>query len=148
MAFALYVNSISQRSGILVNLTIPPELKRLPGGLDLVLFRILQESLTNVLRHAESKAVDVWVELGDDRITLDVQDYGKGLPPDLLERFRTGGGASGIGLNSMRERSLQVDGRFEIRSDEHGTLVRAVLPFPASRSPNMAMAAANSPDDH
>ena len=124
-----YVDGFSQRSGIQVNLRIPPELKRLPSALELVLFRILQESLTNVLRHARSQSVDIQVELDGNHITLAVRDYGKGIPAELIERLRARGDGGGVGLSGMRERIMQFDGRFEIQCPEKGTLVRAVLPL-------------------
>lgn len=137
-----YAQGFSQRSGIGVNLHIPHDLKRLPGAAELVLFRILQESLTNIHRHAQSKSVDVQVELGDGEVTLEVRDYGKGIPLEFLERFRNGGGG-GVGLRSMRERVSELNGRFEIESGNDGTTIRAAIPVPATQS---ALAASVSSD--
>ena len=139
-----YIDGFSQRSGIQVNLDIPPDLTRLPAALELVLFRVLQESLTNVLRHAHSLKVDVDVELDGNHIALAVQDHGKGIPPELLEKLRARG-AGGVGLNGMRERVIQFGGRFEIRSDPTGTLVRAILPLSPAQS--TATGAAKQPGD-
>lgn len=124
-----YADGFSQRSGIQVNLNIPGELKRLPSSMELVLFRILQESLTNVLRHAQSRSVDIQVEMDNANVILAVKDYGKGISPELLQRLQSTGQGGGVGLSGMRERIVQFDGRFEIQSDERGTLVRAILPF-------------------
>lgn len=124
-----YVDGFSQRSGIGVNLDIPREMKRLPSAQELVLFRILQETLTNVHRHAHSPSVDIRLGLDHEHITLAVRDYGTGMPPDLLEKLRERGRGGGIGLNGMRERVVQFGGRFEIQSDGNGTLVRASLPL-------------------
>jgi len=121
-----YAEGFSKRSGIQVNLSIPSDLERLPAALELVLFRILQETLTNVLRHAHSQSVDVKVQLDGSHITLAVRDYGVGITAELLERLNRRGGG-GVGLNGMRERVLQLGGHFEIRSQDRGTLVRAVL---------------------
>jgi len=121
-----YAEGFSKRSGIQVNLSIPSDLERLPAAMELVLFRILQETLTNVLRHAHSQSVDVKVQADANRLTLTVRDYGVGIPPELLERLNRRGGG-GVGLNGMRERVLQLGGRFDIRSQDPGTLVRAVL---------------------
>ena len=128
-----YAHGFSQRSGIQVNLNLPPDLTRLPAALELVLFRILQESLTNVLRHAHSRVVDIELGLDGNHIALAVRDHGKGIRPELLEKLRTRG-AGGVGLNGMRERVLQFGGRFEIRSDPTGTLVRAILPLSPAQS--------------
>jgi signal transduction histidine kinase len=124
-----YVDGFSERSGIQVNLSIPPEFTRMSPELELVLFRIVQESLTNVHRHSQSQSVDINVELNDHHVSLAVRDHGKGMPRELLLKLRTRGEAGGVGLNGMRERIIQFNGRFEIQSDEKGTLIRAVLPW-------------------
>ena len=126
-----YVEGVSKRSGIQVNLNIPHEMKRLPDALELVLFRILQECLTNIHRHANCKSALIQVELGADEIALQIRDDGQGMPPELLERFRTSGAGVGVGLNSMRERISELNGRFEIQSGKKGTLVRAAIPLAA-----------------
>lgn len=131
-----YVEGFSQRSGIQVKLDIPPDLKRLSDGLELVLFRVLQESLTNALRHSRSRSVDVRFEAGESDVSLSVRDYGRGLPSTLLEQLNAGMGG-GVGLNSMRERIGEIGGRFEIESDGKGTWIRATVPLlHGGRSPN------------
>lgn len=128
-----YADGFSERSGIQLNLNIPVDLRRLPAPFELVLFRILQESLTNVLRHAHSRSVDIEVELDGSHIALVVRDQGKGIAPELLEKLRIRGGG-GVGLNGMRERVIQLGGRLEIQSDGKGTLVRAILPLSPAES--------------
>jgi signal transduction histidine kinase len=124
-----YVEGFSERSGIQVKLNfIPHELTRLPGVLELALFRILQESLTNIHRHTHSQSVDIQLKLDADEIALEVRDYGQGMPSELLEGFRNGGG-KGIGLRSMNERASELGGRLEIQSDKNGTLVRVTAPL-------------------
>jgi PAS domain S-box-containing protein len=123
-----YVEGFSERSGIQVNLSISEKLNRLPGALELVLFRVLQESLTNVHRHADTRSVDIQVQVGAGEVMLEVRDHGKGIPPQLLERFRTTGQGAGIGLAGMRERIHEQGGLFEIQSTK-GTLVRVVIPL-------------------
>ncbi|MGH9445776.1 MAG: sensor histidine kinase, partial [Terriglobia bacterium] len=107
--------------------SIPDGLNRLSGTLDLVLFRILQESLTNVHRYSHSQSVDIKLEPGAGEIVLEVRDYGAGIPPEMLEQFRSGRG-TGLGLRSMRERISELGGRFEIQSDQTGTLIRVQAP--------------------
>ncbi len=119
-----YVDGFSERSGIQVNLNLPKELKRFPGPLELVLFRVLQESLTNVHRHAHAQSVDIQLQLGADEVTLEVRDHGQGMPTELLRRFRATGQGAGVGLNSIRERINELGGRLEIQSDNKGTLIR------------------------
>lgn len=139
-----YVDGFSQRSSIHVNLNIPRELRRLPPALELVLFRVLQESLTNVLRHAQSATVDIEVASAADQIALQVQDHGTGMPAELVERLNAKGEGGGVGLAGMRERILEFRGNFEIRSDERGTTIRAVLPL-TTAEPVKAAAKSGSP---
>lgn len=124
-----YAEGFSRRSGIRSNVNIPLEMKRLPPGFELVLFRILQESLTNVLRHAYSPTVDIRVESDDAWIALIVRDYGRGMPPDLVERLNARGNAGGVGLSGMRERLQAFRGNLKIESNKHGTVIRATLPL-------------------
>ena len=123
-----YVEGFSERSGMEVHLNVPPGLQRLPGTLELVLFRILQETLTNIHRHTQSRSVDIQLELAGENVTLGVRDYGQGMPPALLERFRAGTGA-GVGLRSMHERISELGGRLEIQSDTNGTLIQVMAPL-------------------
>ena len=109
-----YVDEFAKRSGIQVNLTLPRSRKRLPGSLELVFFRILQESLVNVHRHSRSQSVDITLERKPDKVTLEVADHGQGMPPELLERV------AGIS---------ELGGRFELQSDKKGTLIRATVPL-------------------
>ncbi len=136
-----YVEGFSKRSGIQVNLDVSEDLKRLPGMVEIVLFRILQESLTNVHRHAKTQLVDVQIQVGAGKVTLEVRDHGRGIPPQLLERFRTTGQGAGVGLNSMRERVGELGGWFEIQSSKNGTLVRVAVPLVAGDSSLKVVAA-------
>ena len=131
-ASKFYVEGFSERSGIPVTLTTTPELKRLPFELELGLFRILQESLTNIHRHAHSSSVDIQLKLGADHITLQVKDYGQGMSAEMLEQFRKNGTGGGVGLLSMYERISELSGRLEIQSDKNGTLIEATAPLPDS----------------
>jgi signal transduction histidine kinase len=139
-----YVEGFSERSGIPVNLVVPPELKRLSAGLALTLFRILQESLTNIHRHSHSSSVNVQLELAADRIILQVRDDGHGLSPKLLERFKAKDDTGvGIGLRSMRERVSEIGGTLEIESDKNGTVIRVFAPL--SDAPKKSAATGNDP---
>ena len=122
-----YAEGFAKRSGIQVNLYLAEVTERLPKQIELALFRVLQESLTNVHRHAKASTVDIEVRCTDDLVILDVSDDGRGLHPDVLERFR-GGHAGGIGLAGMRERLAELGGRLEVDSGPTGTRIRAILP--------------------
>jgi signal transduction histidine kinase len=122
-----YAEGFAKRSGIQVNLHLAEVVERLPKQIELALFRVLQESLTNVHRHAKASTVDIEVLCTDDLVILAVSDDGRGLHPDVLQRFR-GGHAGGIGLAGMRERLAELGGRLEVDSGPTGTRIRAILP--------------------
>lgn len=117
-----YVEGFAARSGIRVELEIPGQLDRLGDHVELVLFRILQESLTNIHRHSGSKTAAVRIGADSRQAWLEVQDYGKGAAADGPLR-------PGMGITGMRERVKDLAGILEIDSGEKGTRVRAVLPL-------------------
>jgi len=123
-----YVEGFAKRSGIQTTLEMPEDLGRLSGSLELALFRVLQESLTNVHRHSKSLKAEVSVAATNGQVVLQVRDYGKGLPPDVLERFRHKRAHGGVGLAGMRERINELGGRLDMNSDSRGTRVIATLP--------------------
>ena len=122
-----YVQEFAKRSGTQVNLEIGEIVERLPRGIELALFRVLQESLTNVHRHANAQKVDVRVTCSDGEVSVEVLDDGKGIPPRVLQQFQAGG-AAGIGLAGMRERLMELGGTLEVESGTRGSKVRATLP--------------------
>ena len=123
-----YVEGFAKRSGIQTTLDMPEDVGRLPSSLELALFRVLQESLTNVHRHSDSQRADVSLRLSEDKVVLRVRDYGKGIPVDILDRFRRHNAHGGVGLAGMRERIHELGGQLEMDSDSHGTQVVATLP--------------------
>jgi signal transduction histidine kinase len=125
-----YVEGFSQRSGIQVSLVLPEKLERLPGSVELALFRVLQESLTNIHRHSQSASAEISLSLRAQEIRLWVRDKGKGLAPDVLEGFQNNSSYVGVGLVGLRERLRELGGRLEVRSDSPGTSVLASLPIP------------------
>lgn len=125
----VFVEGFSARSGIHVNLDIPPDLKRLPPALELGLFRILQESLVNVHRHSHSESVDIQLQLSAGEVTLEVRDHGQGMPAELLDRFRANMAGRSVGLRGMQARVSELGGRFDIQSDKNGTLIRVTAPL-------------------
>jgi PAS domain S-box-containing protein len=123
-----YVEGFASRSGIQVRLDLLSESERLPAVLEVVLFRILQESLTNIHRHSGSSSADVHLRIGQAEVSLLIRDYGRGMPPEILKQFQATGGQAGIGLSGMRERVKELNGAMEIRSDSEGTIVRVTVP--------------------
>ena len=136
-----YIEGFSERSGIEVKLEMPENLSRLPRPLELGLFRVLQESLTNIHRHSKSPKADVTLSLLPDRVALQVKDYGRGIPQELLKTFRTKGTSFGVGLTGMRERVRELGGRLEIQSSLSGTRISATMPLaPSTRGPSVSAA--------
>jgi signal transduction histidine kinase len=123
-----YLEGFAQRSGIEVKLQLPEDVARLPKPLALGLFRVLQESLTNIHRHSNSSKADVALELSQDYAILTVRDYGKGIAPELLDTFRATGTNSGVGLAGMRERIRDLGGHLIIQPCTPGTLISVTLP--------------------
>jgi len=126
-----YVEGFAARSGISVELDIPKQFDRLGNDVELVLFRILQEALTNIHRHSGSKTAMIRIGADSYQVWLDVQDQGKGNSDDPAGQFRPG-----IGITGMRERVKDLSGTLEITSDQSGTRVRAVLPLAAKGQQN------------
>lgn len=147
-----FVEGFGKRSKIATSLEMPAKLDRLPQEVEIALFRILQESLTNVHRHSGANEVEVHLTKDGSVITLVVQDYGKGIPRDVLEHFAKSGTNVGVGLAGMRERVKELGGEFELQSGKKGTILKVVIPVPQTTSddpgPSLgpySQAASNSP---
>jgi PAS domain S-box-containing protein len=123
-----YVEGFADRSGINATLDISPELPRFARTVELTLFRVLQESLTNVHRHSGSKTVEITIRAEGADICLEVRDRGCGMKTDVLKKFQETGSQVGVGLAGMRQRVNELGGRFEINSGKHGTAIRVAIP--------------------
>jgi PAS domain S-box-containing protein len=124
-----YVEGFAQRSGIQVNADIQSNFIRLPASLEILFFRILQESLTNIHRHSQSRSADILLRLVAGQVLLQVRDYGRGFPSGAPEPPQSGNGG-GVGIRSIRERVNEAGGQFAIESTPTGTLVRVSVPVP------------------
>jgi signal transduction histidine kinase len=124
-----YVEGFAQRSGVKVTLEAPQELGRLPDVVELHLFRVLQESLTNVHRHSGASKAHVLILQDNERVLLEVRDNGRGLPKDLLTQFDAAGAGLGVGLAGVRERARELGGQIVLESDHNGTLVGISIPY-------------------
>jgi two-component system NarL family sensor kinase len=122
-----YVEGFSQRSGIPVSLTIK-DAGRLPRSVELALFRVLQESLTNIHKHSKSPHAEVSLLPDKDNVTLQVRDFGDGMPAETLDNFLNSGTQVGVGLAGMRERIREQGGQFSINSNGEGTTIEVTLP--------------------
>jgi PAS domain S-box-containing protein len=136
-AIPWYLDGFSSRSGIQTTFTAEAHLARLPRDRELALFRVLQESLTNVHRHSGSKTADVRLLMKDGIYILEIEDKGKGLSPRLLEQSdQDWTGALGVGVRGMNERMRQLGGTLELVSSAGGTTVRAKMPVAAPSVPS------------
>jgi len=124
-----YVEGFAKRSGITVSAHMAESPERLPKRMEVALFRVLQESLTNVHRHSGASAVRVCFERRPEAVMLEIRDFGRGMPAEQLGRLRQAGAEAGVGLSGMRERIHELTGKLEIESDGQGTSVRAIVPL-------------------
>jgi signal transduction histidine kinase len=124
-----FVEGFAKRSGIDVAAEFANSRARLPRRMEIALFRVLQESLTNVHRHSGALRAAVRYAREPKAVTLEIQDFGRGIPEERLNRLRSAGGDGGVGLAGMRERMQELCGRLEIESGRGGTLMRAVVPL-------------------
>ena len=122
-----YVHGFARRSRIDVSLQIHDNLTRLERGLELCLFRIVQESLTNVLRHADSATAAIDIGCDDATLTLSIRDHGKGMSAEKFAEIQAKG--FGVGIRGMRERVRHFGGEMTFTSDSSGTSVFVAVPI-------------------
>ena len=136
-----FVEGFSRRSGIDVQCEIPEKMDRPSRPCELVLFRILQEGLTNVHRHSGASAARVRLDRNSDHMELEIADNGKGISEERLRQFENSGN-SGVGITGMRERVRELGGHLEVRSLHPGTSVCVALPLanPATVAASSSMA--------
>jgi signal transduction histidine kinase len=129
-AASWFASEFEKRSGINVKLNLPEGIGRLPEETEIALFRILQESLTNVHRHSDSPSVEITLAFRECRAVLTVQDFGRGMPPELKQQGSTLNSSHfGVGLNGMRERVSDLGGSFAVKSNPHGTTIIVDIPM-------------------
>jgi signal transduction histidine kinase len=125
-----YTDEFAKRSGINVKLELPEGVDdRLPELAGIALFRILQESLTNVHRHSGSSAVEVHLKASKHQAVFTVRDFGHGMPAELIQGSPTNGDHFGVGLSGMRERVNDLGGVFEVQSGRNGTAITVSIPL-------------------
>jgi signal transduction histidine kinase len=127
-AIKMFAEGFGERSSVRVTVELSPEIGRLPPNMEISIFRIVQECLTNVYRHSGSKTARIKVWLSEEKLlTLQVCDEGKGMPFANLAPVSIAT-KHGVGLSGMRERVRELGGTLEIQSSENGTTVTASLP--------------------
>jgi PAS domain S-box-containing protein len=129
-AISWYVQGLAERSGMEIKFDLSENFGRLARELELVVFRVLQESLTNILRHSESKRAFIRITRGRDAVRMLIEDYGKGISGEKLAAVQSG--ESGFGIRAMRERLRPFGGELQITSNGSGTQVLVTIP----QSPN------------
>ena len=127
-----YVEGFSRRSGIKVNLNLPPKLDRMHRDVEVALFRAVQEALTNIHRHSGGSMVMFTLSVDTKQLQLEIKDDGRGIPRKRLRSLIEGAAEAGVGLAGMRERMRELGGSLEIRSDRAGTTV--VISIPVERT--------------
>ncbi len=132
-----YLDGFTERSKIRVDLDLPSDLGRLSQDLETAIFRVVQECLTNIHRHSASLTARITITRSDTEMTVEVQDNGRGIPPEKRREMEAGG-TPGVGIRGMRERLRQLGGSLHIQSNGNGTLVVARLPV---ASPSLIVAA-------
>lgn len=122
-----YLEGLQSRTPLCISFECKPLVfPRLSSDIETASFRIIQESLTNVLRHSQSKDVRIDIRQDGDHVTIRVRDFGKGLPN---ERPGITTARYGVGISGMRERVKQLNGEFRVSRTEPGTLVEATIPI-------------------
>jgi signal transduction histidine kinase len=127
-AIRSFADGFSERSNVQVSLELSQDIGRLAPHVEISIFRIVQECLTNVYRHSGSKTACISVTLSDQKmLTVQVSDQGKGIPAGS-RLFKSSERGHGVGFSGMRERVRELGGTLEIQSNENGTTVTAEFP--------------------
>jgi len=124
-----YIDGFAKRSGINIKADIANSCGRLPKKVEIALFRVLQESLTNVHRHSGASEANIRFQHEAEAVTLEIRDFGKGIPEERLRLLHGLSAETGVGLAGMHERLHELNGRLEIESDGCGTSMRATVPL-------------------
>ena len=143
-ALGWYIRGLSERSGLEISLSVPADYERLPLEIELVLFRLIQEALTNIHRHSGSKTAAIRIAVDAEEVIVEIEDHGCGISPARLSAIQSQG--SGVGIQGMRERIRQLHGHLNITSNESGTLISVALPIPVSEEAASETAAEDSTD--
>jgi PAS domain S-box-containing protein len=123
-----YVEGLAERSQIAMTLDVAANVGRLPSDMELAIFRVVQECLTNIHRHSGSKTALIRVSRTKETVRTEVRDHGKGISPERLVEIQSQG--SGVGIRGIRERLRHFHGEMKIESSASGTSVIVSIPMP------------------
>jgi len=137
-ALRWYADGFSKRSNIQVKLELPEAGQRLPDEVELSLFRVVQEALTNIHRHSGSATASIVLKITAQEIVLEIADGGCGISSDELRNFHEGGSSLGVGLAGMRQRIQQLGGDLRIQSSKAGSIVKVRAPGLSLGAPRVA----------
>jgi PAS domain S-box-containing protein len=126
-ALSWYVQGLAERGGLEIDLKVSESVGRLPSDMELLIFRLVQESLTNIHRHSESKTALIRIERDENAVHVKIEDQGKGMSPERLAEIQSRG--TGLGIRGMRERVRHFRGDLVIESSGSGTRVHATVPL-------------------
>ncbi|HEV2731473.1 MAG TPA: PAS domain S-box protein [Terriglobales bacterium] len=138
-AIRWFVEGFAERSKIAVELELSEDLGRLSPESETTVFRIVQESLSNIHRHSQSPKASIRICRTPSEVRVEVSDSGKGMPAGV-QNGPTGSRRPGVGITGMRERLRQLGGYLEISSRKTGTTVLAVLPLGDSSAEDVSQA--------
>ena len=143
-ALQWYTRGLVERSGLAIQLEMAEDFGRLPREMELVVFRVVQECLTNIHRHSESRSAIIRLTRDAESVFLEVEDSGKGMSPERLSEIQSQG--SGVGIRGMLERIRQFGGKMNIESGDSGTKISVTLPLsePDAATPMTAAEALES----
>jgi signal transduction histidine kinase len=124
-----YVEGFATRSAVQITLELPSDLGRLPQQMEITIFRLIQESLTNIHRHSGSKTALIRVTRDEQSVRLEIADQGSGFAPHAhVSENRS---RPGVGILGMKERVRRFGGTLEFLSSSDGTTIQAKLPISA-----------------
>jgi two-component system, NarL family, sensor kinase len=123
-----YLRGFEERSGIKATLDAPPELAPLPRDRETAVFRIVQEGLNNIQRHAQSGVARIRLREEEHRLRLEIEDEGRGMPAHLRDD-RNAMPSAGVGIAAMQQRVKDLGGEMEIQSGDGGTTIVVSLPI-------------------
>ena len=125
-----YMQGLKERSDLEIELSVPENFGRLPADLELTIFRIVQEGLTNIHRHSGSKTATIRLSRSADSVLLRIEDHGNGISPEKLVAIRAQ--RTGVGITGMRERVRHLKGVMDIQSNGTGATISVTFPVPAT----------------
>jgi PAS domain S-box-containing protein len=125
-AIQWYIQGFAERSSLKCELIIPKDFGRLPDDMEVTIFRIVQECLTNIHRHSGSKTATISLSRAGERVSLEIRDEGKGIPEERLAKIQ--GYRTGVGITGMRERVRYLNGTIDVQSSANGTKILVTLP--------------------